>query len=121
MQKSMTIVIFQLFLSAFATFFGVMGVWEDWGVSAQPTATEALNEAITAMKDIKPGTGLGETLFALYQTTTNSFYFVASAVFAGPEMLIQIGVPAAVVVVVWAPAPLIVGSDMIYMLTGRRA
>lgn len=112
-------VVFYLFLDAASVMFEASGVAEDMGIQAETGVTTKLTRAVEAIETIQPGGGLGETLFALYVSVTNSLQAFFAGVFAGPVMLHNLGAPTWVLAFLFAPASVYVGIDIIYALTGR--
>lgn len=121
MRYSTRIVIFLLFLNAAAGAFVASGTAADWGISPTPGGDEALQTANETATSIQGSGGFGETLFGAFAGAANTFSAIFSVVFAGPLMIANLGVPAWLTGFVFAPAYILVGIDLVYILTQRRA
>lgn len=120
MRISSKLTVFALMLNGWASVLASAGVAEDLGVSWAPGGNGEIQAMETAAKSISPGGGgIGETLFALYNAMAGTFVTIFEVVFAGPLMLMNVGVPAwivqpfgAILVFIWA-------IDIAYILSGR--
>jgi len=121
MRKSSIIVIFYVYLDAAVVLLETMGIAESMGITTGTGVSSNLAEAVAAMQNITPGAGIGDTLFSLYLTVTNSVEAFISAIFAGPTMFINLGIPVPIVVFLFAPVGIVAGQDIVYLLTGRDA
>ena len=119
MRISMKIAIVLVFLNSAAELMRTSGIAEAMGTTPEPGAAAKMQAALEAARDINQGGGFGETLFQLFVAVTNSFEAIFKFVLAGPTMLINIGIPEALVFFLFAPAALIIGRDVAYLLTGR--
>jgi hypothetical protein len=121
MRFSTRIVIFLLFLNAGAGLMVQSGVAADWGVDPNPGGDAELEKANATAAEIDPSGGLGDTLFGLYNSIAGTFQTVLETATAGPTMLNNLGVPGYLTAFLFAPLYLIVGIDVVYLLTQRRA
>ena len=121
MRISMKIAIVLVFLNSAAELMRTTGIAEAMGVNPEPGAAAKLQEAQEAARNIEPGGGFGETLFALYISLTKTFFAIFEFVFSAPQMLINLGLPTYLVAFLFAPAALVVGRDVAYLLMGRTA
>lgn len=121
MRISMKIAIVLVFLNSAAELMRSTGIAEAMGTDPEPGASAKLQSALEAARGIKPGGGFGETLFRLFISVTRSFEAIFEFVLAGPSMLINIGIPEPLVFFLFAPAALIIGRDVAYLLIGRTA
>jgi len=120
MRISMKIAIVLVFLNSAAELMRTTGIAEAMGVNPSPGAAAKMQEALKAARNInRGGGGFGDTLFQLFVAVTNSFEAIFEFVLAGPSMLINIGIPEPLVFFLFAPAALIIGRDVAYLLTGR--
>lgn len=119
MRVTTRLVIIMMFLNAGAELIRSSGIAADWGMNPGPGAGQKLSEAADAFQAIQVGSGLGETLFAAYLTVTKTIDAMFTAATAAPDMLINLGIPDIIVVFVFAPLPILIGRDIIYMLVGR--
>lgn len=121
MRYSTRLVIFLLFLNAGAGAFVASGTAADWGVSPTVGGDDALQQANQSATSIQGDGGFAQTLFGAFAGAANAFEGIFSVVFAGPLMIANLGVPSWLVTFVFAPAYLLVGIDLVYILTQRRA
>jgi hypothetical protein len=121
MRISMKIVFVLVFLNSAAELLRVSGWATSAGINPDPGATSEMQQALDAAGEIRPGGGFGETLFALYISLTKTFFAIFEFVFSAPQMLINLGLPTYLVAFLFAPAALVVGRDVAYLLMGRTA
>lgn len=119
MRFSTRVVIFLLFLNAGAVAIGQAGVAADMGISPVVGGDDAINQANQSASDISAGGGFAGTLFGLFTSAAGTMIDVFAVAFAGPTMLSNLGVPGWMVGFVFTPLYLLVGIDVIYVLTGR--
>lgn len=117
----MKIVFVLVFLNSAAELMRASGWAASAGIDPDPGATSEMQQALDAAGNIRPGGGFGETLFALYISLTKTFFAIFEFIFSAPKMLINLGIPSFVVAFLFAPAALIVGRDIAYLLMGRTA
>jgi hypothetical protein len=121
MRYSTRVVVFLLFLNAAAGAFVASGAAGDWGISPTPGGDEVIEQANESATSIQGDGGFAQTLFGAFAGAANAFESIFAVVFAGPLMLSNLGVPGWLVGFVFAPAYLLVGIDLVYILTQRRA
>jgi len=119
MRISMKIAIVLVFLNSGAELMRTSGIAEAMGADPEPGAAAKMQAALDAARDIEPGGGFDDTLFQLFVAVANSFEAIFEFVLAGPSMLINIGIPEPLVFFLFAPAALLIGRDVAYLLTGR--
>jgi hypothetical protein len=117
----MKIAVVLVFLNSAAELMRSTGIAAAMGANPEPGAAAKMQTALEATRKIQPGGGFGKTLFQLYISVTSSFQAVFEFITAGPSMLINIGIPEPLVVFLFAPAALIIGRDIAYLLIGRTA
>lgn len=120
MRKSISIVIFLVLMNSTAGFLAASGVAADLGISPQPGGGQQVDNVNSELENVNPGGGAGATLFGLFTSAATILkdVFVMVTV-GGPLMLANLGVPAFVIGLVFAPMYIIVGADLIYVYTGR--
>jgi hypothetical protein len=118
MRKSTRVAVFLLLLNASATAVVQSGVANDWGVDPNPGMDEAIQDLEEAMGNIDP-TNFGDTLFGLYTSVTSAVEVIFNFVFYGPIMFQNLGVPDWATGVFFAPQYLFVGTDIVFVLSGR--
>jgi hypothetical protein len=119
MRISTQAVVFLVFLNAAAGVLTASGAAADMGVAPTPGGGEQVEQANNSAAQVSPGSGVGETLFALYVTATQTVVDIFGLIFAGPTMLSNLGLPTWLVGFVFAPAYIIAGADIIFVLIGR--
>jgi len=117
---AITTVILLMFMNATPALLVQSGVAEDMGIEPTVGGGDTIDEANEDMSAIEPSGGLAPTLFQLYTSVTSPVRSVMSIAFAGPSMLMNLGVPSWLVGFMFAPLYLITGGTLIYVLTGRR-
>jgi len=121
MRYSTRIVIFLVLLNAAAGVMVQSGVANDWGISPTPGGGEAIEEANQTASEIKGSGGFGDTLFGAFAGAANAFGDIFGAATAGPTMLSNLGIPGWLVGFVFAPLYILIGIDLVFILTGRRS
>jgi len=121
MRKTWAITIFLIFFNSGAVLLEVTGVTAAWGVESPTGTVAALTDAQEAMNGLRASGGLADTLFGSFAAAASAVEAVGRAVFAGPILLTNAGVPEPFVVFLFAPAALIIGRDILHALTGRFA
>lgn len=120
MRYSTRVVVFLIFLNAAAGALVASGVAGDMGIAPNPGGDQALEQANDSVSQVEPGGGPVDTLFGLYASVADTLSAVFGVVFAGPAMIAALGVPGWITGFVFAPMYLLVGIDIIYILTQRR-
>lgn len=86
---------------------------------APQAASDRVTQGIEELQSIDAGSIAAESLIGLYVTVSTSAEAFLTALFAGPQLMLALGIPAAFVAFLHAPLVLIAGRFGIYMLTGR--
>lgn len=118
-RPSVNIAVLLILVNSGAAFFLATGVAGDWGVAPEVGGDEEINQVQDTAGSLESNSGTGDTLLGLYDAVTGAFSSLVQIVFAGPTMLQNLGVPSAVTAFFFAPMYLIVGADIIYVLSGR--
>jgi len=119
-MRSTNILIFLVALNASAVVVGAVGLGADLGY--QPTIggdakIETANESAAnaeAQSDSAFDTFVGAVISAASTITT-----ILGVVTAGPQMLINLGVPAFIVLPLATPLYILVGIDILQIISGR--
>lgn len=93
------------------------GVAEDMGVDPALGDTGELDDA-ASQSEVQAGSGVGETLFGLYNALMNTLSGLWQAIFPGEQMLKNAGFPDFWVDFVFGAMKLIVALDTIAFLRG---
>jgi len=120
-RATSTIVVFYLIFSAALTMLETIGWFDAMGMGGSISAGTKLQEASMAATQLSASGGFTDTLIALYVGATSTFQGFALGVFAGPQLLINMGVPLSIVGFIHSPLIVLVGLDGLYILTGRDA
>lgn len=119
MRKTTKIVVFLIMLHASAGLIAASGLGADMGVMPDPGGDDKVQTAKDSANNVEAEGGIADTLFALYNSVAQSLTAFLNTAFALEIMLTNIGVPAYVTAFLVAPIPIIVGMDLVYLLTGR--
>lgn len=115
-----TILIFMLIANGGITVMEGSGLSEDLGVTLAPGVSNAMDKVVeNAKRGFDTGTGLGETLFALFAAGMGTFEVLVQGVFSLPQMFLNLGFPEWIVVPFFAPMYVVTTLEFIYMATGR--
>lgn len=93
------------------------GVAEDMGVDPGLGDTSELDEA-AEQSEVQAGSGVGDTLFGLYNALMNTLSGLYNKIFVGEQMLKNAGFPGFWVTFVFGAMKLIVALDTISFLRG---
>lgn len=112
MRVSVYIVMFLLFFNAGAAMLETTGVAESMGIAPSEGNDAQLEKAKQEARSPDPGSGLGGTLFGLYNSIAGTLETVLNTIFPGAEMLKANNFPDFVVNWAFAGMPIIVGLDI---------
>lgn len=118
-RPTVNIAILLILVNSGATFFMATGVAADWGISPEVGGDSEVDEIEQTANNVESNSGTGSTLLGLYDAVTGAFSSLIQIVFAGPTMLQNLGVPSEITAFFFAPLYLLVGADIIYVLSGR--
>lgn len=115
-MRSANLVIMIVVLHASAGFISAIGVADDLGVDPETGVDEKIDSTVDSARDISAANGVGETLFGLILTAWNAASAILMLVVVFPLMLSNLGVPSAILALVFAPLYIILGMDFINIL-----
>jgi hypothetical protein len=121
MRRSISILVFLIFLNSTATLLGAAGVTDALGVEPAIQDDGALDRAEQSAERIEPAqdqSSLG-SFVGITTGVINQLEAVITAPVAAPLMLTSLGVPSIITGFVFAPMYLLVTVDLIYYITGR--
>jgi len=116
---AISVVILLMFMNATPALMVQSGVAEDMGIQPSVGGDTRIDQANENISDVSASGGLAPTLFQLFKSVTDPVQAVVNVVFAGPSMLMALGLPAWLVTFMFAPMYLITGGTIVYVLAGR--
>lgn len=118
-MRSKNILIFLILLNAAAGFAAASGVAGD--MSYQPTVggDEQIEQANEAGQTVQSERSAVDSFIGGILEAADTFVQMLGVVVIGPQMLINIGAPPALVTFVAAPLYAIVGLDVLYIISNR--
>lgn len=108
-----------MLLNATAVVLDNVGFTEEMGVSVNLTTTQHLKDAEKAVDSFSLEGGFLETLFGIYDAAYSTMAAVLTSIYAGPQMLLDLGLPSAIVLPFTGVLVMIIGLDVIYYASGR--
>lgn len=96
------------------------GLSEDLGVTLSPGIDQTVEQVEQDTKRFQTSQGLGDTLFALFESAGSVAEIVISGAFAVPGMLMNLGFPSYIVVPLFAPMYILGSLELVSIFTGRR-
>lgn len=112
-------VFYLMLMNAVAAVMDASGFLDEMGVSVELGVSAKFEAADQAFESIRLSDGLGETLFAIFDTVTATVDLLFETLTAGPSMLIQLGIPSGLVDPFTVVAGIIAGLALIYYASGR--
>jgi hypothetical protein len=113
--------LFLLLLNGSVAMMEASGLSEDLDVTLAPGVDSSLDKTVDEFQEgFSPTAGLGETLFSLFIGAIRLFETAVNAVWAAPQMLMNLGFPAWIVVPVAAPIYIVSTLEIVSIATGRR-
>jgi len=119
-MRSTNILVFLIVLNASATFVGVLPVAGDLGYQPTVGGGEAVAEAQDAGQQIQSERSSLDQFVGGIIAAAETLTTMLGVVVAGPRMLINLGAPAALVTLLAAPLYIVVGLDLLQILSGRQ-
>lgn len=120
MRLSTRIVFFLIFLNGAAHLLVASGVAADWGIEPSVGGDEELDRVNQTAKKLEPSGGGLSTLFGVFTAVAETGNSIFETITAGPDMIMAAGVPGWLVSFLFRGMYLIIGIDVIYMLSQRR-
>lgn len=116
-SKQIVLILFLLNASAFT----VTAVAGD-ALDINPTIGDdtELEEADESARNIQSSQTSISTLFGSIMSALGIVTTIFDVVFYGPNMLVQLGVPSEIMTIAKAGSSIIVGTDLLYLITGRQ-
>jgi hypothetical protein len=96
------------------------GLSDDLGVELAPGVSDSMDAAVdNAKAGFSADAGVIESTITLILSGVRLFQTLVKGVFAAPQLFINLGFPAYIVLPVAAPLYIIAALEFIYMATGR--
>lgn len=115
-----TIFIVLLLLNGSASVMSASGMSDDLNVELAPGISDSMDKATEELrKGFSPSAGVGETLFAMFIAGLEILRIIISGVGAAPQMFLNLGFPAWIVLPLFAPMYAISALELVYVGTGR--
>jgi hypothetical protein len=106
-------------LNGAAVFAGAMPVTDDLGYQPAVGGDAEIQEATDAGKEIQSERSSLDQFVGGIIAAASTITAMLGVVVAGPQMLINLGAPAALVTFIAAPLYIYVGLDLLQVLSGR--
>lgn len=116
---AINVAVFLLFVNGAAGMMVASGTAADMGVTPSISGDQTVNDANSAVQNIRVSGGFASTLYALYTSVTGPVKAFLGLIFGGPIILASIGIPGWLLNFVFLPQYLVVGGTVIYTLTQR--
>lgn len=119
-MRSTNILIFLVALNASAVVVGAAGVSDSIGYSPGIGGDDQIEQANSSLDTVNTEKASGlDTFVGAVISAASTLIDVFGVVIAGPAMMINLGVPRFIVVPLAAPLYLLVGIDILQILSGR--
>lgn len=117
--RSTNVLIALVLLNASAVFVGALPVTDDLGYDPAIGGNDEIAEAQGAGESIQSERSSLDQFVGGIIAAATTITTMLSVVVAGPQMLINLGVPALVVTFLSAPLYILIGLDLLQVLSGR--
>lgn len=115
-----TLLILMILVNGSVGIMSSSGLEADLGVSLAPGVSDSVDSAVqTAERGLSANSGFAQTLIALILSALQLFSALIRAVFAFPQMLMNLGIPSWIVVPVSLPLYVIAALEFVFLATGR--
>jgi hypothetical protein len=115
-----TILIVLVLMNGTVGIMASSGLNEDLGVSLAPGVSDSMDEAVsTAQSGFSADASIIESTITLILSGVRLFQALIASVFAGPQMFMNLGFPAWIVLPITAPLYIIAALEFIFLATGR--
>lgn len=121
MKITIKITVFLLILNSFAGLLQTAGWCADAGICPDPGGDDVVDAANASATELKTTqSSQSDTLFTALSTSASQVIEVVKLIVAGgPLMLINMGVPSALVTFLFSPAYILIMADAAHWVTGR--
>jgi hypothetical protein len=94
------------------------GISEELRLNPELGDTSELDQVSDDAREVNPGSGIGSTLFSLWNSLANGLSGLLSAILPGARLLKNAGFPSFWVDFAFTSVPIIIGLDTISFLRG---
>lgn len=118
-MRSVNIVVILFLLNASAGLLVASGFAGDIGIDIDPGADDEIDAAESPAQNVSTGSSISQTLFGSLAAGAKTARSIFTVIFIAPIMFQNLGVPTWVTTFVFAPMYILVGVDILQILTGR--
>jgi len=118
-MRSTNILIILVALNSAALLIGAVGVGEDIGYQPTVGGDSQIDQANSSADSVSSDRGAFDNFVGAVITAASTLMTIFGVVTAGPRMIINLGVPGAIVVPLAAPLYILVGIDLLEIISGR--
>jgi len=118
-MRSTNILIILVALNASAVLVGAIGLGADAGYEPTVGGNEQIEQANETAGDVEGSAGVIDSFVGAVLGAVGQLISIFDVVVAGPAMLANLGVPAPLVALVSAPLYIVVGIDLLEVISGR--
>lgn len=117
--RSTNVVILLVLLNASAVMVGALPVTDDLGYSPAIGGDDEIDEAQETGEQVQSERSSLDQFVGGIIAAASSIATILSVVVAGPQMLINLGAPSILITFLAAPLYILVGLDILQVLSGR--
>lgn len=118
-MRSTNILIILVALNASAVLVGAIGLGADAGYEPTVGGNEQIEEANQTASDVEGSGGVIDSFVGAVLNALGQLVSIFAVVVAGPRMLAKLGVPGPLVALLAAPLYIVVGIDLLEVISGR--
>jgi len=118
-MRSTNILIILVALNSAALLVGAVGVGQDVGYQPTVGGDSQIDDANSSADSVSSNRGAFDSFVGAVITAAQTLMTIFGVVTAGPRMVMNLGVPSAIVVPLAAPLYILVGIDLLEIISGR--
>jgi|APHM01.1.fsa_nt_gi hypothetical protein len=119
-MRSTNILIILVALNASAVLVGSIGLGAEAGYNPTVGGDDRIEEANQSASNVEGSGGVIDSFVGAVLNAASQLVTIFSVVVAGPQMLLNLGVPGPIVALVAAPLYIVVGIDLLEVISGRQ-
>lgn len=119
-MRSTNILILLVALNVSATLIGVSGLGQEIGYQPTVGGDEQIDQANETATNVETNRGGLDSFIGAVISAGSALVTIFSVVIAGPRMIMNLGVPPIIVGAVATPLYILVGIDILEVISGRR-